>query len=157
MTDPEPRAAELRKKDTLAMLTTPEIDVWVATASTSATGEATAHLVPLSLAWLDERVVLALASDSVTARSLAATGRVRLGLGPTRDVTMIDAVVESTTSIEAAPPAIAEGYAAQADWDPRDDPEGYEYVTLRPTRIQAWREVNEIPTRTLMRNGVWLV
>ena len=95
MTDPEPRTAEQRKQDTLAMLTTPEIDVWVATASTSEAGEPSAHLVPLSLAWLDDRVVLALASSSVTARSLAATGRTRLGLGPTRDVTMIDAVVES--------------------------------------------------------------
>ena len=157
MTDPEPRNAQQRKQDTLAMLTTPEIDVWVATASISENGEPTAHLVPLSLAWLDDRVVLALASDSLTARALAATGRTRLGLGPTRDVTMIDAVVESTVSVEEAPSGIAEGYAAQADWDPRDDPEGYVYVVLRPTRIQSWREVNEIRTRTLMRNGEWLV
>ena len=139
------------------MLTTSEIDVWVATASTSGNGEPAAHLVPLSLAWLDDRVVLALAANSVTARSLAATGRTRLGLGPTRDVTMIDAVVESTVNVEEAPSEIADGYAAQADWDPRDDPEGYVYVVLRPTRIQSWREVNEIPTRTLMRNGEWLV
>jgi hypothetical protein len=157
MNDPELRTAQERKQDTLAMLTTPEIDVWVATASTSGTGEPTAHLVPLSLAWLDDRVVLALASNSVTARGLAATGRTRLGLGPTRDVTMIDAIVESTVSVEQAPSELAVGYAAQADWDPRDDPEGYVYVVLRPTRIQSWREVNEIPTRTLKRSGEWLV
>lgn len=153
----DPRPAEQRKRDTLAMLTTPEVDVWVATASASSTGQPRAHLVPLSLAWVDERIVLALPADSVTCRSLVATGRTRLGLGPTRDVTMIDAVVESSTSIAEAPATIAHGYAAQADWDPRDDPEGYVYVVLRPTRIQAWREVNEIPTRTLMRNGEWLV
>jgi hypothetical protein len=28
---------------------------------------------------------------------------------------------------------------------------------LRPVRVQAWREVNEIPERTLMRDGTWLV
>lgn len=157
MSEPQPRSLEQRKSDTLAMLTTPEIDVWVATASTSASGEPTAHLVPLSLGWVNDRVVLSLAASSATARSLAASGRTRLGLGPTRDVTMIDAVVESTTSIEDAPAPIAEGYAAQADWDPRDDPDGYVYVVLRPTRIQAWREVNEISTRTLMSKGEWLV
>lgn len=157
MTESQPRTPEQRKQDTLAMLATPEIDVWVATATTSSTGEPVAHLVPLSLAWLDERVVVALPTSSVTGRSLAATGRARLGLGPTRDVTMIDAVVEATTSIVDAPAAIAEGYAAQADWDPRADPDGYVYVVLRPTRIQAWREVDELSTRTLMRGGEWLV
>ena len=45
-----PRDALTRKSDTLAMWATPEIDVWVSTAS--AAGEA--HLVPLSLA-LDRR------------------------------------------------------------------------------------------------------
>jgi len=28
---------------------------------------------------------------------------------------------------------------------------------LRPLRVQAWREANEIAGRTLMRDGAWLV
>jgi hypothetical protein len=30
---------------------------------------------------------------------------------------------------------------------------GYRFLVLRPVRIQAWREVNELPGRTLMRGG----
>jgi hypothetical protein len=49
-----------RKADTLRLLATPAIDVWVATASASGVP----HLVPLSLAWVDERVVIALEASS---------------------------------------------------------------------------------------------
>ena len=45
-------------------------------------------------------------------------------------------------------------YAAQADWTP---PADYAVITLRPIRIQAWREANEISGRTLMRDGTWAV
>ena len=45
---------------------------------------------------------------------------------------------------------------AQADWDPRRDT-GYVFLVLRPVRVQAWREANEIAGRTLMRDGSWLV
>ena len=47
-------------------------------------------------------------------------------------------------------------YAAKLGWDPRREAGGYVYVCLRPRRIQAWRESNEIAGRTLMRNGEWL-
>jgi hypothetical protein len=56
-----------------------------------------------------------------------------------------------------APDGLADTYAAQADWDPRDAGEGYVYVVLAPERIQAWREANEIAGRTLMRGGRWSV
>ena len=46
--------------------------------------------------------------------------------------------------------------AAQADWDPRGSA-GYVYLVLRPDRVQAWREADEIAGRTLMRDGAWLV
>jgi hypothetical protein len=55
---PAPRSLAQRKADTVAKLGTPAIDVWVASASGS-----DPHLVPLSLAWLDDRVVVA-ASES---------------------------------------------------------------------------------------------
>jgi hypothetical protein len=32
----------------------------------------------------------------------------------------------------------------------------YLYLVLRPDRVQAWRDENEIAGRTLMRNGTWL-
>ena len=145
------RERETRKADTLAMLTTPAIDVWVATAS----ADGAPHLVPVSLAWVDERVVIAVEGSSVTARNLTASGEARLAVGPTRDVTMIDAVLERVVDV-AADDALGAAYVAQADWDPRRDT-GYVFLVLRPVRVQAWREANEIAGRTLMRDGTWLV
>jgi hypothetical protein len=147
----EPRDRETRKADALSMVATPAIDVWVATAS--ATGSP--HLVPLSLAWVGERVIIAVDESSVTARNLAASGEARLAVGPTRDVVMIDAVLERAVGV-AADEALGAAYVAQADWDPRRSP-GYVFLVLRPVRVQAWREVNEIVGRDLMRDGRWLV
>jgi hypothetical protein len=31
------------------------------------------------------------------------------------------------------------------------------FLVLRPVRIQAWRESDEIAGRTLMRDGAWVV
>jgi len=45
----------------------------------------------------------------------------------------------------------------QADWDPRTAGASHAYLVLRPERIQAWREENELAGRTLMRDGTWLV
>ncbi len=91
-----PRDGQTRKADTLAMLATPAIDVWVASASAS--GEA--HLVPLSLAWVEERAVIAVPETSVTARNVAAAGRARLAVGPTRDVVMIDAELDRSVAVD---------------------------------------------------------
>ena len=145
------RDRQTRKHDALAMLATPAIDVWVATASAAGSP----HLVPLSLAWVDEQVVIAVEASSRTARNLVASGEARLAVGPTRDVVMIDAVLERTTDV-AADEALAEAYVAQADWDPRRST-GYVFLVLRPDRVQAWREANEIRDRELMRDGRWRV
>lgn len=171
MTQPEPRDREQRRRDTLAKLTEPAMDVWVATAgpdgpagSTGSTGPAgpggsaggaEPYLVPLSLAWVDERVVIAVDGTSRTARNLEAGGTARLALGPTRDVVVIDARLERSVPVAEAAD-LAERYAQQADWDPRTAGDGYRLLVLRPERIQAWREVDELPGRTLMRDGTWL-
>ena len=147
----EARDRATRKADTLAMLATRAIDVWVATASAADAP----YLVPLSLAWVDQRVVIAIEKSSTTARNLTAVGNARLAIGPTRDVVMIDAVVERVVGV-AADEALGAAYVAQADWDPRPAP-GYVFFVLRPLRVQAWREANEIAGRTLMRDGSWLV
>jgi hypothetical protein len=142
--------------DALAKLRAPAADVWVASAEISANGRALPYLVPLSLAWIDERVVLALDANSRTARNIVASRVCRLGLGPTRDVVMIDAVLGEAVRVSEALPALADRYAAQADWDPRQESGDYLYLVLRPDRIQAWREANELAGRTLMRDGRWL-
>jgi hypothetical protein len=109
----------------------------------------------VSLAWIDERAVIAVEGGSVTARNLTASGAARLAIGPTRDVVMIDATLESAVDV-GSDGSLDAAYVAQADWDPRLS-SGYVLLVLRPVRVQAWREANEIPGRTLMRDGSWLV
>jgi Pyridoxamine 5'-phosphate oxidase len=146
-----PRDAATRKSDSLRTLATPEIDVWVATAST----EGRPHLVPLSLAWLDEHVVIAVHEASRTFLDLRASGVARAAVGPTRDVTMLDVELERTVPVDDDA-ELGERYAAQADWDPRGLA-GYHFLVLRPTRVQAWQESDEIPGRTLMRERAWVI
>jgi hypothetical protein len=156
MSDQLARTREQRRADTLAKLSEPTVDVWVATAAVDASGQASPYLVPLSLAWIDERVVLATEADSVTLRNIIDQGHARIGLGPTRDVVMIDAELEQVYGLDEVPAGLAGRYAMQAGWDPRKSGDRMRFLVLRPQRIQAWREVNELPGRTLMRGGEWI-
>jgi len=150
------RTREQRRADTLAKLSEPTVDVWVATAAADASGQASSYLVPLSLAWIDDRVVLAAEADSLTVRNIISQAHARLGLGPTRDVVMIDAELEQVYGLDEVPDDLARRYSMQADWDPRKSGGKMRFLVLRPQRIQAWREVNELPGRTLMRGGEWI-
>jgi hypothetical protein len=141
------RSRAQRKADTLARLAAPVLDAWVATADP--------YLVPLTLAWFDERLIAATDRTSPTATSLITTGKARIGIGPTRDVIMVDVTLDRWLPVTEAD-EIGAAYAAQNDWDPRTAGPAYIFLILRPSRIQAWREANEIPGRTLMRDGTWL-
>jgi len=147
-----PRTLEQRTADTLALLAEPEADIWVATAS--AVGGA--HLVPLSYGWTGDRIVLSTDSSMVTARNLVNSGKARLGTGGTRDVVMIDAELESVHPVGDVPEDVATSFVSQSDWDPRPQGDPFVFLVLRPVRIQAWREANELAGRTLMRDGAWL-
>jgi general stress protein 26 len=148
-----PRTGLERKTDVLAKLEARHADCWVASASPSGK----AHLVPLSFAWDGERIVLATEQSSPTARNITASNRARLALGGTRDVVMIDATLHEVVDLERASPELGDSYARQADWDPRAARGRYVFLLLRPEGIQAWREVDEIAGRTIMRAGAWLV
>jgi hypothetical protein len=86
-----------------------------------------------------------------TARNLSRGGRVRVGLGELRDVTIIDGTAAPVDDDQAK-----DAFAAKHSWDPRKESGDYAYFRIVPDRVQAWREVNELPGRTLMRDGVWL-
>jgi Pyridoxamine 5'-phosphate oxidase len=146
-----PRDRAERKADVLDKLAAPVADVWVATAD-----GAGPHLVPLTAAWTGERIVLATDRNTPTARNLRSSGTARLAFGHTRDVVLIDAVLEDTIPV-AASGAVGEAYAAQNDWDPRRAGDAHLFLTLRPHQILAWRSESELPGRTLMRDGTWLV
>jgi Pyridoxamine 5'-phosphate oxidase len=133
-------------------LTAVDANVWVASASPSGA----VHLVPVSHTWNGNQIVLATEPGSRTVANVAADPRVRLALGDTRDVVMIDAVLAETVPESQAPAALADGYAAQAGWDPRTDGGDYVYLVLAPERIQVWREAEDLAGRTVMRSGAWV-
>ena len=147
------RSTEERKADTLAKLAAVDANVWVGSASPSGA----VHLVPVSHTWNGTEVVVATEPSSKTVANVKANPKVRLALGDTRDVVMIDADLVMVVPTPDAPAALADGYAAQAGWDPRTDGGDYVYLVLRPERIQAWREAEELAGRTVMRNGAWVV
>jgi hypothetical protein len=68
----------------------------------SASADGAPYLVPLSFNWDGEALLVATPTDSPTGRNMAATRTVRLGLGHTRDVSMIDGEVE-VLEIDALP------------------------------------------------------
>jgi hypothetical protein len=148
--DSEPRSRAQRRRDTEHRLAH-DVDLWVATAS----ADGTPYLVPLSFDWDGETLLLATPADSPTGRNLAAGGIARLGLGETRDVTMIDGTVE-VLELDALPPEVGDRFAARTGFDPRTLATPYRWYRVTPRRIQAWREANELAGRELMRDGRWL-
>ena len=146
----EPRSRAERRRDTEHRLTH-DTDVWVATATDGAP-----YLVPLSFDWDGEALLLATPTSSPTGRNLASTRAVRLALGHTRDVAMIEGDVE-VLEIDALPQERGDRFAAHAGFDPRALATPYRWFRVSPRRVQAWREVNELPDRELMRDGRWLV
>ena len=147
--DPRPRAR--RRSDTEHRLTHDQ-DIWVASSSVGGG----AYLVPLSFEWDGETLLMATPTDSPTGRNLATTGAVRLGLGPTRDVTMIEGDVE-VIELDALQQERSERFVSHTEFDPRALSTPYRWFRVSPRRIQAWREANELPGRDLMRDGRWLV
>jgi len=141
-----PRSAEQRKSDTLTRLAS-EVDAWIATAD----GDGSGYLLPLSFLWDGAGVIVSTPRSSVTGRNLSRSGRVRVGVGELRDVTMIDGTAEPVQDERTK-----DAFAAKHGWDPRKEAGDYAYFRIVPDHVQAWREVNELPGRTLMREGDWL-
>lgn len=149
--EPPARSAQQRKLDTLARLEN-DIDCWVSTAE-PVTG--TPYLVPLSFHWYEGKLLIATPVDSPTSRNLQSTTKVRIALGPTRDVVLIEATLDAVLpAVDIAGP-LGDAYAERTGWDPRRAP-GYAFFWLRLEKLQAWREVNELAGRDLMRDGQWI-
>ncbi|WP_433246969.1 pyridoxamine 5'-phosphate oxidase family protein [Streptosporangium sp. CA-135522] len=153
MTPPPPRTAKQRKQDTLHRLEH-DVDAWVATAERE-TG--VPHMVPLSFLWDGATLLMATPASSPTGRNLQATGKVRLGIGPTRDLVLIEGTVQTATESTEIPDEIGDAFAAKTGFDPRRLTSVYLYFRIHPQRLQAWREENELTGRELMRDGHWLI
>jgi Pyridoxamine 5'-phosphate oxidase len=145
-----PRSLAERQRDVHIRLRD-DIDAWVATAD-PATGNP--NLSPLSFLWSDGVLVFATAETSPTGRNLATTGVVRLGIGLVRDVVLIEGTVVAIPLSELAT-HLSEAFAAKAGFDPRPL-DGFSFFVVTPVRIQAWRDVDELDGRVVMRGGAWL-
>ncbi|MER7811646.1 pyridoxamine 5'-phosphate oxidase family protein [Streptomyces sp900116325] len=113
MTGAPPRGLEERLRDTRAKLES-DVDLWVAT-SGSPGG---VHLIPLSYLWDGTAFLVSTPRASVTGRNLLAEGRVRLSLGPTRDVVVIDGTAEPVDIADLGPEA-GNAFASRTGFDPR--------------------------------------
>jgi hypothetical protein len=128
-----------------------EPNVWVATASMSGVP----HLVPLSLAWDGEAVIVATPTDTPTVRNAIASGVARATLDSADDVVIIDADVRVDDIVDVEPSKV-DGYISRVGWDPREQSGTWSLLTLTPRRIQSWNGVGEIDGRTIMRNRTWV-
>ena len=151
MTQPA-RTSRQRKQDTLNRLEH-DVDAWVATADPA---DGTPYLVPQSFLWDGGALLIATPSASPTSRNLQATGKARVGIGPTRDVVLIEGTVRALPATEL-PAEVGDAFAAKTGFDPRELTTPYHYFRIDPQRLQAWRESNELTGRDLMRGGQWIV
>lgn len=149
---PPARTPEQRKQDALIRLEQ-DVDAWVATADPES---GTPYLVPLSFLWDGVTLLMATPSSSPTSRNLQATGKVRLGIGPTRDLVLVEGIVLALEAAELKD-EVGDAFAAKTGFDPRQLTSSYLYFRIHPQRIQAWREANEIEGRELMSGGHWVV
>jgi hypothetical protein len=144
------RSREQRKHDVLELLES-EVDAWVS----SATADGLPYLIPLAFAWNGEKIILATSERSITTANVRRTGVTRVGIGPTRDVVMIDGEVDIIGVDEDGD--VAEFHTERAGFDARTGSELFVYLVVTPVRIQAWRTPAELAQRLLMNNGRWLV
>ncbi len=150
MTLPQPRSLDERKRDVQKRFEN-DVDTWVSTAGT----DGVPYLVPLSFAWDGTHVVVSTVLTSPTARNLLAGGQVRLAFGATRDVVLVEGTAEAVDVADLGP-GFGDVFAAKTGFDPRELTTPYQYFRIRPVKVQAWREVNELSGRTVMKEGTWL-
>ena len=91
---------------------------------------------------------------SRTARNVRRAGRMRVALGPTRDVVVLQGPIEEISAHADA--GLAEAHAQATGFDAREGPDEYVFFRMTPDRIQAWRNPAELPDRDIMRDGEWL-
>ncbi|MDT0444003.1 pyridoxamine 5'-phosphate oxidase [Streptomyces johnsoniae] len=144
------REGAQRKQDVLARLAE-DIDLWVSTSGP----DGDTCLVPLSFVWHEGVLVVTTRETNPTTVNARRTGRATLALGHTRDVVIIDADAEVVANDRIGDEE-GDRFAEKLSWDVRGRP-AWTFIRFHPRTVRAWREVNEIPGRHLMRDGTWLV
>ncbi len=143
------RTASQRRRDALDALRRGD-DVWVA----SPNGDRTAHLIALSYLWHGTRLTMATPLASKTARNLMRAGWARVALASTRDVVIVEGAI-TTTAIDANG-TLRRAHAEATGFDAGAEPEEYAFLQLAVSRMEAWRDVEELKGRAIMRHGRWV-
>ncbi|MEM7029337.1 MAG: pyridoxamine 5'-phosphate oxidase family protein [Chloroflexota bacterium] len=127
-------------------------DAWLATA-----GQAEPHLVPLTFVWDQQNEVIIFCTEPKhrTAGNIEKHPAVRVAFGSTRDVLLVYGSAEIIGAVNDDEQTAAL-FSSQTGWDPRQSSGDWIFIRIIPDRMQAWREVNEIQGRTIMRNGQWV-
>ncbi|WP_406633268.1 pyridoxamine 5'-phosphate oxidase family protein [Amycolatopsis sp. WGS_07] len=107
------RTLEQRQQDARHKLET-EDDVWLA----SADSDGNPALVPFSLAWDGERIILATDGKNTTAKNLTGNPKAKLFVGDSRDVVLVSATAQVFAQAEA-PAGALDLFAERTGWDPR--------------------------------------
>jgi hypothetical protein len=95
-------------------------------------------------------------SSSPSGRNLRTSGKLRLGIGPTRDLVLGEGTAQALAATEI-PDEVGDALAAaETGFDTRRLTT-YLYLRTHPWRLQAWREADELEDRELMRGGRWVI
>lgn len=122
------RTSKQRKQDVLDRLEH-DVDAWAATAD-KVTGMP--YLVPLSFLWDGIGLLLATPASSPTGRNLKTGNTVRLGIGPTRDVVLIEGTVHVLANREISQ-QVGDAFAVKTGFDPRQETGTYLYFRVSPS------------------------
>ncbi|MFG1602656.1 pyridoxamine 5'-phosphate oxidase family protein [Actinoplanes sp. NPDC049265] len=145
-----PRPAVVRKKDALHRLENDQ-DLWAATASR----DGVPTLVPLSFHWDGSTLLVATIPSNPTGRNILDTGVIKVALGHTRDVVLIDGAARILDNADVGADRTS-AYETKNKWNPAES-STYRFFLITPASIESWRELNEHGDRALMRDGTWLV
>ena len=70
-------------------------------------------------------------------------------------MSLVECDVEAV-EIDMLPRVQRDRFVTRTGWGPGAESTPYRWYRLRPRRIQAWREANELAGRELMRDDRWL-
>jgi hypothetical protein len=70
-------------------------------------------------------------------------------------VVLIEGSAQSIATSDL-PASVGDAFAVKTGFDPRTLRARYVYFRVQPQLVQAWREVDELAERDLMRDGRWL-
>ena len=150
MTSTPLRDIATRKKDVLETLAK-NGRFWLGTADV--TGRP--HVIAVSAWWESEALVMATLGTSRTARNIETNPRVTLATGAFNDAIVIHAQMIESSAVEDSP-ELAKGFKAALGWEPSEVSPGWIFFRLRPTKIQAFRDYEEIEGRDVMVRSRWL-